>query len=431
MHNTQQQHGNEDALAASMLQEIQAEKAIAGNRFLNLLRTAAVWLHEKLNGINNKKKTRISIQDGDMDLLEDIEKETCKNIKTERGKINDNFAREYAARYRGSYLLNYNTIVLAVLLAVSSLALLYIDKLYKELYNDETVTHAIHIVLLIFGILKVLCLLVIFTNTQEAKKLEFNRKAIEYRYLSEQLRCMYYMQLLGSRKAPTPSSGRLLHGASIIQNDLDKVINTLLATKSRQQGEEPLVIVYDKQHLLNILHFVRGSANNKLIHGWIKPQIHYHQNNAAKNKKLNEKLEHRIAFLNLIILIAVIIDVIAGSMYLSHLFYNYSKFFHTYITVFVLIGATIVPAYVASRNGLLFQSEARKQEIRSTMMLQLLQELDKRYEALIARISQNTNTGHAGSYTQEAIELVNETAQIMIDEVAEWAFLSNKDVPEP
>ena len=136
---------------------------------------------------------------------------TCeKKLRTGRGPTSDpplppyqlwrdratSLNYHYAGLYRGAFLLNYLLAVIAVVLAALSLVLL----------GTRTDAAWLVPVLLGLGALKLCIVIFIYRNTHRANHEQWNERAIDYRYLAERLRALYYLPRVGSYQPPAATS---------------------------------------------------------------------------------------------------------------------------------------------------------------------------------------------------------------------------------
>ena len=102
--------------------------------------------------------------------------------------------------YRGAFVLNYALAVAAVGLATLSLVLIT---------KANTTHHDFFPYLLgALVLLKLVLLGCITRNTYRANNEHWNDNAIDYRYLAERLRTMFYLPRLGSFQSPAAASCR-------------------------------------------------------------------------------------------------------------------------------------------------------------------------------------------------------------------------------
>ncbi len=99
----------------------------------------------------------------------------------------------------------------------------------------------------------------------------------------------------------------------------------------------------------------------------------------------------------------------------------------------LLFLAAILPAAVASLNGIRFQSECRRLADRSGIMQYVLSALRDDLNTLAGEVDydlKHPDTA-AGSRTYEAMALAEQCGRVAVDEVAEWSVLYSKKLVEP
>ncbi len=324
-------------------------------------------------------------------------------------KAHRKLSTHYSIQYKGSYLLNYQLAVTAVTIAVLCLGLLYVRRGIPE--KQEHTRLQIEMILLALGSLKLVCLTVIYINTKQAEREEFNQRAIAYRFLMEQMRCMYFLPLFGIRRVPSPSSTAFI-SRKFNNTVLERHFRNMVSETMAQAQTGPAEVHYG-QRLPFLLHYVS--------HSWIGVQRTYHQFNELKYKRLDECYEKRVFGFNIFVMVIVGLDILwSVAHFQKWLPERISTWLPETGTPLVLMLAAIVPAVVSSFNALRVQTEARGLAERSRAMGGMLGEQQEKYERLITEITQST---HKGAFTERAMTLVTETAQIMIDEVTEWTFI--------
>ncbi|HEX6806610.1 MAG TPA: hypothetical protein VF118_01405, partial [Gemmatimonadaceae bacterium] len=108
----------------------------------------------------------------------------------------------YTGLYRGAFLVNYTLAAGAVALAVTTLVYLLL------LARHRAPTDAGGEVLLSIAIVELIVLVAIFLNTHHGNSHHWNGKAVDYRYLAERLRAMYYLSPMASLRLAPPRVAR-------------------------------------------------------------------------------------------------------------------------------------------------------------------------------------------------------------------------------
>lgn len=347
-----------------------------------------------------------------------------------------------AAMYRGAFLLNYLLAVIAVFLAVLSLTFVVV---YTHFHADSpeapratTVDQSpiereappgrkpdiIEVsVLASLGLVKMAALLLIYFNTRSAKRAAWNEKAIDYRYLAERLRTFYYLPLFGCLRGSAPNSGPY-RSETLRQSVIDWLFHALirqippeLDLQTAHGAAGPVIVRPDPSSALQI---IEGH--------WLARQIQYHHDTARINHRITHWTSHLVERMNLVVILCVAADLA---------FLTMEAKFPSITTVALLAGAAflllaaVIPAAVASTNGVRFQSECQRLAERSRTTRSMLE--SRRCEAarLLQEISARTRSGDdPGAWIIEALELAEACAEITTDEVAEWSVLYAKEVVE-
>jgi hypothetical protein len=94
--------------------------------------------------------------------------------------------------------------------------------------------------------------------------------------------------------------------------------------------------------------------------------------------------------------------------------------------------AAVLPAVVASLNGIRFQSECLRIAERSAVMVKVLEgyrgECD-RLEAKLVTVRADPNSD-PGGWTLDVLDVAESCAQVTADEVAEWSVLYSRALLE-
>jgi hypothetical protein len=97
---------------------------------------------------------------------------------------------------------------------------------------------------------------------------------------------------------------------------------------------------------------------------------------------------------------------------------------HTF-TLVLLLAAAVLPAAVASLNGIAFQSECRRLAERSEVMRKIIIGRLKQAENLDRRMAsaRENPDSDRGSWSLEVLRVSESIAADMVNEVAEWSVL--------
>lgn len=311
----------------------------------------------------------------------------------------------FQTQYRGGYILNYLLAFFAILLAVISLTI-YTERSF--LLDGFFVWS-----LFIIGCLKLAILILLLINTNEINKHEYNRKAIDFRFAAERLRVNVYMSILGIIRSPAPSLGNhskkqfsQYNGESIYQ----KAIFNALRLK--------YTFIVSKENILSFLKTLKMD--------WIKGQISYHESESRRMKLMDSRLQNIPELLSKVIIGVVAIDLIIA--FLVEIIKIVSdeevKHFFDIFLPYMLALAAFIPAVITTLNSIQFQSEAHRLSVRSQLMHEELLFLDKKIDEITVDIEQNDE----GCNFATVLNLIDETANILTDEVAEWSLIYERRV---
>ncbi|HEY0793384.1 MAG TPA: hypothetical protein VGD78_20145, partial [Chthoniobacterales bacterium] len=100
------------------------------------------------------------------------------------------------------------------------------------------------------------------------------------------------------------------------------------------------------------------------------------------------------------------------------------------LTALLVPLTALLPAAVASLNGVRFQSECDRLAERSKVMAGLLFERSAAAQKLLERMreARNNPDGDEGGWATEGLLFAESCARIMADEVADWSVLYSKNV---
>lgn len=403
----------------------------------------------------------------------------------------------YSGLYRGAFFLNYLLAATAVLLAALSLVLLsyapheqakngsedsHVGAVAEVQNIAENATSWVFPVLLILGALKLGCVWTIYQNTHRANHGDWNDKAVDYRYLAERLRTMYYLPRIGSFQPPVaapPQYASRVVRQSAVDWLLDAIVRSTspaalpsLQRESFTFGETTYEASILRLEPTKLLADVRDS--------WIIQQTVYHDRNARTMDRIQAWAENWGKVFNLSVIAFVAIDVIFVIVGLIDK--KIGAILHHY-TPWLVFLAAVLPAAVASLNGIRFQSECRRLAERSAVMRAILSGRSRKtkpeepktfwaklkhllwhrpltfiqtlfpfasqlklgtplnpmgsklaaaekLQARMATAASNPSTDLA-SWTPEVLRLSESVASVFVQEVAEWSVLYAKEVPEP
>ena len=334
-----------------------------------------------------------------------------------------------AGLYRGAFLDNYLLAVVAVTLAVTSLAMIGYSP-------GSTHLHQIHVVLLGMACLKLIVVVSIYRNTRQANRANWNEQAIHFRYLAERLRDLYYLPRIGSFRPPFIAPPEYSLRVSR-QSAVDWLLGAITRAGSAAEALPVRSVTVQRPgkgpYIAHVASIAPGPALESTRRDWVGGQLAYHTGNARVMGHLHEWLERWGSRLSKAVIGIVVIDICVVAVELGFPHADGSSPILLHITAVVLVAlAAVVPAAVASLNGMRFQSECQRLHERSAMMRDRLRGREKELIALEQRIAEDhAAPGHAlGSRSTEALRLMEAIAGDFAREVGEWRVLYQRDVPE-
>ncbi len=365
----------------------------------------------------------------------------------------------YSGLYRGAFVLNYVLAVLAVFCA--ALSLVIIGK-QKHTSLGETVSHVVAVTgpehapsaaatstfpvaLAVLGAIKLVCLLFIYINTHRAKHGKWNERAVDYRYLAERLRTMLYLPRLGSFQPPAASPPQ--YASRVVrQSAVDWLFEAITRSVSPAALATPTIVQLHGNTLTVPLITIDAQQELTVVKDhWIKNQVAYHDRNAGQMSAMDRFLEKwggrlnkgviGLVVLDMLVLLLMALDdhgLLVGPLAVA----VHGLHHHAHWLVF---GAAVIPAAVASMNGIRFQSECQRLAERSAVVRVVLaghsaqpSGRHKEAEDLLAAIrSGQSSSGNPGSWNADVLRLGEAVANDLVQEVAEWSVLYAKEIAEP
>ena len=312
----------------------------------------------------------------------------------------------YSSLHRGAFLAGYALAIAAVAFAV--LSLLTLLAAGEELLSEAAASW----ILLGLGLLKLLAVTGMTVLARHAHGERISHRAADYRYLSERLRAMAFLPLAGSLRPPSH-------------------VSQPYATRVATQGViDRLFYSIARQALpLETLPNVTGAtirpradtAAPVVGEGWIRAQRIYHQTNAAVLARMTHWLERAGRQLNALIVLIVLVDLALVGLGLAHLLPKpVEALVHGLAEPVFVALAAILPAVVASMNGVRFQSEFSRLADRSEQMKFELMHLEHRAATLWARSDR----------LLDVLRVAEDAARLTLDEVAEWTTIYGKEFVE-
>jgi hypothetical protein len=316
----------------------------------------------------------------------------------------------YASLYRGSFLLGYALAVLAVLLAVAALALFPLRGLLRMTALELDAS------LLILGLAKLAVVVTILRLASRANHDRLAHRAADYRYLSERLRAMIFLPHAAALRSPYNWS--LPYTTRVSAQD---VIDRLFLSIVRQA--DPREVIPGPRDGA-ALRPEAGVALALIRTRWLAGQRRYHERNHATQHRMSRWLEGMSRLLNQWVIGIVVVDLALAALgiagWAQWLPPSVDTIVNRAATPTLIALAAILPAAVASLNGVQFQSECSRLADRSEHMAAQLRQLEER--SSLARLRPVR--------LLDALRLGEDVAKSTIDEVAEWSAIYGKDFVE-
>ncbi len=317
----------------------------------------------------------------------------------------------YTGLYRGTYLVNFTLAVVAVALAATSLLLLELRALL------HSSSHAWEFALFALGLLKLAILRFLLISTKAANGQHWIDKAVDFRYIAERLRGMLYLPHLGSLSTVAPGGSR--YASRVLRQSVaDWLFQALVR---REMPTTPLKTPMPCPS--EVIAFVKSH--------WLEGQAQYHRGNAKKMRQMDEALKVVSEGLGIAVVTIVAIDLVLALLALTPWFHQHFHVQTAFFSAWLIAAAAVLPAAVASSNGLRFQAECARLGDRSAQLEKVFTGLAAKAEALSLKFAaeqQKVPLPSLGA-TLEALRLADDCTRVTTAEVAEWSVLYAKEIP--
>ncbi|MCW5695640.1 MAG: hypothetical protein KIS96_02775 [Bauldia sp.] len=322
--------------------------------------------------------------------------------------------RHYASLYSGTFLIGYVLAVVAVVLAGLALVVLLMNP------TAHSPDHPAWWGLLVLGLAKLGAVIWIQRASRSANTRGWSERAVDYRYLAEALRAMSYLPRAGCFRPPQPLSVPFATRV-IVQGHVDRLFQALVRQVHPAEITPPAAGTAIRPDARRAVEAIRTD--------WLAGQAAYHRRNATALSRMSRSLERTANALGITVILIVCFDLIllvAGGLHwlpadVEAVVYDSAPW--------LLFLAAILPAAVASLNGIRFQSECARLADRSVQMVGILAGFDRRAAALEQRLA--TGVGIRRLPIIDALRLADEIGRLTLDEVADWSALYAKDIVEP
>lgn len=346
-------------------------------------------------------------------------------------------AREFNTQYRGAFILSYLLAILAVVIAVSSVATYHF-------HGAKLASLGV----IVLALVKLTVIGILIWQRWQAKREEWHERGADFRLLAEMFRPMQYLAPLGIH---TPYSRFPAHFAGY--DPRNSWMHWFFQSTLRNQ---PLVISGGQaQSRFSFSENTAKSALKSVINFWLPEQIAFQSGKSVRMGNLFHRLEAINGTLLWIVIAAVAahltFDVI---VHFSHgekddaeaaqaaarldapvLVANPGGGKKAHgggldflvsppVALPLLCIAVILPATMAGLSGLLYQYDARRESERTGSMAQVL----RNQRILLAPYMESSAAWHPlGCHGWEAAIRSQRVAQLMMDETADWQIAARMD----
>lgn len=333
----------------------------------------------------------------------------------------DAWSSAYTGFYRGAFLLNYGLAVVAVALAVATLVSLVVLARRGVADGSELPW------LFALTAVELAVLLAIVINTHQGNRQRWNGKAIDYRYLAERLRPLGYLSRLGDLRVAPPRVARYASTA-IPQSVVDWLLRGIVCAAPPDIGWTPAEA--SSAVTPRIVRVDADRVLEEIRNDWLPAQIAYHRATSVRQRAMHDWIEAWVWRFNLGVIIVVALDAALLLVRLAGARGGWVEAAHAWSPGLVFLAA-VLPAAVASLNGIRFQSECLRLAERSALLAGILDGHREECGRLAVAIAASRATGaDPGAWTLEALDLAESCAQAAVDDVAEWSVLYAKELLE-
>jgi len=332
------------------------------------------------------------------------------------------------------------------------------DKLSEESPHDDQVQGhsgpSKDLILLILALAKFAAVMWISLSTNRANKRKWNDLAVDFRYLSERMRPLNYLPLVSSFHPPDAAPAQYASRA-VRQSAAEWLFGAISRSVSPKSFSSPTTYQRHNQsgeYEVSIQQFCPSGMLDKFNEHCVSNQAQYHKTNMHTMSNLHHFLNEGGKYLSYLVIgiVAVDIGILSSNVFidiLSDQLALYAKSAHA-LTPILLFFAALLPAVVASFNGLRFQSECQRLAERSAMLRTLMgghapkknegpkikltggywEELND-LKNLIAEAAKHPNT-NIGAWSADTLQLIEKISDSLTREAAEWSVLYAKELPE-
>ena len=356
----------------------------------------------------------------------------------------------YSGQYRGAFLLNYSLAIVAVVLAAFSLTLLGVANQSSHVTLASTAPTAWLLpVLLLLAAVKLGIVAFIASNTRRANRDRWNDRAVDYRYLAERLRGMYYLPLAGCHQPPAAAPPQFASRV-VRQSAMDWLFDAIVRAISpadMPHAHAKTIPAHNGKGTVTVRKLVTLDPRKtaaQVRDAWIGEQAKYHDRNARTMHAMHHRMEQIATLLSWSVIAVVGFDLLLIGGKILHWLPESCVPFAKAATPWMIFISAVLPAAVAALGGIRFQSECQRLAERSAVMRTMLAGRGLREspspggrwelaDTLVQRLdtlAQSPATD-PGSAAHEVLRLTERVANDFVQEAAEWSVLYAKEVSDP
>jgi hypothetical protein len=375
----------------------------------------------------------------------------------------------YMPQYRGAYLLNYWLALTALFLAGISMWLMILKhehyaetaphastgqpalevqlattranhehpNLFQATANEHHTTNIQKkpnywvVGILILSGIKFLLLLIMLINTKQSHNQHFHKKALNYRYLAELFRSLFFLSPLGSQVPAARLPAQYSH-----EDPRTSAMNHIFRATARSLplfmqnakggtpplGERPDYLIEETRHI-----------NVTIV--W--DQLAYQSRKSLQMSHWDAGFDTAIVRTSIAVtLLAFFIFILELSMtggIIPHL-----DWLSKWLVGGMLLLVVVLPGYLSNRHGMKHQTEAEWLALRNAAMARRLvaewekfRGLETQFAAYKVRDDPGTSTPNKGCQMVTLLANAEDLGQLLVNEVADWRiFYLDNDVPE-
>ena len=329
-----------------------------------------------------------------------------KNYREQAGLLSG----YYVNKFRSSFLANYLAVAFASGLAITALLMLALDI-------------GTYVLLLFFALIEFGLVSFTIWNTAAIKDNKLNHRGIDFRYLAERLRTMYFLPLVGS-SMPPPVKLTLLKDRALRQSTVEQIFLAIIRSVSPIYWSANSVSSQSNLIEIDVLESL-----SQIQKYWIEGQSIYQGNSLLRYEAIYKKLEKTISVTSRVLRIVIAVDILV--LVLKILEFK-PPILETATPILIFLSA-LLPIFLASVSGLLSQGEFHSLKQRAEHMKVFIDEHRNNIELLISAISKSKEDPESdlGSWLHKSLLELDNIAEEFSHEVTEWSILYTNEVHDP